>query len=188
MTLSLQGFIYELENYEWGVRRALVSPRDPEESDELRVLLSARDAIERGLRFEEGQFQPHLHRIAELDTELLHRRSTLLAGAPWYLEARERHDYPKSYWWWHLDEVSERQCSYCGKPMEVRLTTLTLAQDGLSPTAGLIVYVCPQCGDKRLPKLSLDILMELLNQVFEPVISQSPLETGERMPVLAVVD
>lgn len=190
--MDLAEFRVELNNYRVGVMTIL--PDSVEgwrggESDDLDITLYARDLIEDALRMGFVELKDYVEEVVSLDNVLLAKRAVLVAAfsPEVYRQRREKLREPKSHWWWYLDQLSDLQCSRCQMPMEVRLTNLIVGADGTASTAGLIVYVCPQCGEKHLPQLSLQILMELINQAFEPVLAQPRFLLENNVPELAIV-
>lgn len=174
--MDAEEFDIELGNYEVGVTFILPDSKEEwnaEASDDLDVTLYARDLIEDVLRSNGPELVSCARRVMQLDNTLLARREVLVEAMSLEVYQRRRQglDEPKSHWWWYLDQIPERQCSQCRSPMEARLTGFTLGPDGTAPYAGLIVYVCSRCGEKRLPRLSLEILMEHINEALPPIIS-----------------
>jgi hypothetical protein len=190
--MDLAEFCTELDNYRIGVMTVLpasVADWTGGESDDLDVALYARDVIEEALRANFAELKDYVQEVVTLDNALLSKRQVLLAAfsPEMYRQRRESLREPKSHWWWYLDQLTERQCSQCQMPMEVKLTNLIVRTDGTAPGVGLIVYTCPQCGEKHLPRLSLEILMELINQAFEPVLAEPRLLPEDDVPELAIV-
>lgn len=116
---DMEGFLIELENYDFGVRKLIppvfTSLEDADEafSDELDGLLYARDYLEREIR--EGSVDEalasHLKRIKELDALLRARKEIVLKIIPNFSRWRERFKEkpPRSHWWWYLDQLDEHE-------------------------------------------------------------------------------
>lgn len=189
MSTDLEVFENNLDNYRWVVEHVI--PRatwreDPDVTDEIPLLLFTRDELRQALQEAPAQFASFLDQIRKLDESLLQQRHAVLE-IPWYAQARRGKHKPKAAWWWCLDELPERQCLHCHGAMTLKRRTVTLGRDGLAPEGELLVYICPQCGEKHLPRLSLEILMELINQAFEPVLAQPRLLPEDDVPELAIV-
>jgi hypothetical protein len=113
MTINMDNFVSELENYEFGVKHiipATSQPLDDGESsftDELDNILHTRTYLERELRLypQEQQLLAYLPRLEAADNILRAKREIVLKLVPDFARgrARLRQTPPETYWWWYLD-------------------------------------------------------------------------------------
>lgn len=114
---ALRGFLLELENYDYGVRKiipdALTSllAVDQAFGEELEGLLDARDYLEERLQVlrDDPTYASTMDRIQALDEMLRTKRNIILEIVPNFPMWRERRRWkpPRSHWWWYLDQLDD---------------------------------------------------------------------------------
>ena len=143
MTIDLDGFISELENYEFGVKNVIPAESIPQAregsfSDELDNILHARTYLEKQLRLypHVSQLLSHLPRLEAADNLLRAKKDIILELAPDFAKGRAhlRQTPPETYWWWYLDAPHV---------IETEEQIIYIAQDrlGLTFTEDLISHI-----------------------------------------------
>ena len=117
MDIDLEGFLLELENYEYGVKHIIPSVFTSIEdvngafTDELGNILHARTHLEGELRLhpENKELTRYTDKLEQLDNILHAKREVVLKIVPNFARARKslRRTPPRSQWWWYLDELEE---------------------------------------------------------------------------------
>ncbi|HFD38858.1 MAG TPA: hypothetical protein ENJ31_03280 [Anaerolineae bacterium] len=160
-----------LLNYRTAVKYV---PSDPaqgeplELADEIVLLLDQRERIETGLRSRDPYLLDQIEQVTQIDKELLRKRHSLLSLAPWYGNIRQGKKISAFHWWWYLDQIPGRRCPECQAEMDVEIVSLTMDYHGAQETApSFLVYICPRCGAKSVPALSLGSFQELLGSVLD---------------------
>jgi hypothetical protein len=143
MTIDLNGFVSELENYEFGVKNVIPAEHIPlaHESaftDELDNILHARTYLEKQLRLhpQESQLLTYLPRLEVADNLLRAKRDIILKLVPDFAKGRTRlrQTPPETYWWWYLDSPNV---------VETEEQIIYIAQDrlGLTFTDDIISHI-----------------------------------------------
>jgi hypothetical protein len=113
MTINLDIFVSELENYEFGVKHIIPTTSETlvddgnAFTDELDNILDARTYLEKMIRLypREPHILAHLPRLRVADSILRAKQDTVLKLVPNFAQGRRhlKQTPPESYWWWYLD-------------------------------------------------------------------------------------
>ena len=109
MNVDVEGFLRELENYEYGVKHIIpatfssIEDVDGAFTDELESILYARTCLERELRLhpDRQELALHLDHLGGLDCIFRAKRDIVLKIVPNFASRRRslRKTPPRSHWW-----------------------------------------------------------------------------------------